>query len=524
MKHSIFKRFAIVSILAFVVGTVASLLLSINYNSNEVFKECQGKAQIALSEAKAALNGESYDEIIASDSSKTYQSIRETLRTICELVKLKYIYVFVVDQQTGEQTYLFVVASNDEDDEFVLHSRPLGSKSNYELSNQELDALKGKEISTRETVNNEYGHVSSWYASYEIEGSKNPVLIGADINESEIEKSLFHNTLAFAVPMVIVISGIIVLEVVYLKRGVSNPLHEVSEHMRLYTENGIHDDEPLRLGHDDEIAEISNSFNQMTKNIENYVDRISEMTEERVQAATELDIARRIQQGIVPPVTHLQRPDYDAYAFMRTARAVGGDFYDIATLDDDKLLIVMADVSGKGVSAALFMAMGKTLLRDKLQSAPDPATALNEVNDIIEKNNPANMFVTVLAGVFDPSSRTLTYANAGHMPPLIIGRGYEDPDPGIAIGLFEDAGIVNNTITLAPGEGILFYTDGATEAIDINNKFFGEGRLAEAVADAQNPQDAIKAAVDAIDIFGTGHEQFDDLTLLSLFSRGDNDG
>ncbi len=524
MKHSIFKRFAIVSILAFVVGTVASLLLSINYNSSEVFKECQGKAQIALSEAKAALNGVTYDQIIASDSSATYQDIRETLRTICQLVKLRYIYVYEVNVQSSEQTYLFAVASDDEDDEFVLKSIPLGSKLDYELSHQELDALKGEEISTRAIVDNEYGRVSSWYASYEIEGTKNPVLIGADINESVIEDALFDNILAFAIPMVTVITCIILLEVAYLKKGVSNPLHQVSERMRLYTEDGIHNKEPLRLGHDDEIAEISSSFNQMTKNIENYVDRISEMTEERVQAATELDVARRIQQGLVPPATHLQGPGFDAFAFMRTARAVGGDFYDIATLDDGKILIVMADVSGKGVSAALFMAMGKTLLRANLQSAPDPATALNEANDTIEMNNPENMFVTVLAGVFDPASRTLTYANAGHMPPLIIGRGYDDPDPGIAIGLFEDAGIVNNTITLAPGEGILFYTDGATEAIDINNKFFGEDRLAEAVADAQNPKEAIKAAVDAIDIFGTGHEQFDDLTLLSLFSRGDYDG
>jgi sigma-B regulation protein RsbU (phosphoserine phosphatase) len=149
----------------------------------------------------------------------------------------------------------------------------------------------------------------------------------------------------------------------------------------------------------------------------------------------------------------------------------------------------------------------------------DPAEALNQANDIIVQNNPANMFVTLAAGLFDPQSGMLTYANAGHTPPLLIGKGYENPDQGIALGLFEDAGIVNETIHLDPGDGMLFYTDGATEANNADRAFFGEERLAAAVCGATCPADAVSAAVDAVEAFVEDCEQFDDLTLLSIFAR-----
>lgn len=200
---------------------------------------------------------------------------------------------------------------------------------------------------------------------------------------------------------------------------------------------------------------------------------------------------------------------------------MGGDFYDLTPLDDGKLLIIVADVSGKGISAALYMSMCLTLLHSKLQDFKDPAVVLNEANDIIEQSNTENMFVTVLAGFFDQATGVLTYANAGHTPPLLTNGTYLDPDPGIALGLFEGAGIVNETVTLKPGEGILFYTDGAVEANNSDKEFFGEDRLAKAVAGSTSAEEAVRAAVDAVDTFVGETEQFDDLTLLALFAKGD---
>jgi sigma-B regulation protein RsbU (phosphoserine phosphatase) len=289
--------------------------------------------------------------------------------------------------------------------------------------------------------------------------------------------------------------------------------------MRSFVERGARDVEALEIGHDDEIREIADSYRQMTADICDYVARIETMTHERATAETELSVAQRIQLGLVPPTTELVGDRFEAFAFTHMAREVGGDFYDLSPLADGRVLFVLADVSGKGVSAALFMAMCRTLLHEKLCTLLDPAQALNEVNDIIEANNPENMFVTLEAGIFDPTSGLLTYANAGHTPPIIVGTGYASPEAGIPLGIFEDAGIVNETIRLAPGQGLLLYTDGATDAMGADGEFFGEDRLLAAVGAATSPEDAVLSVVDAIGSFTDDHEQFDDLTLLSLFAK-----
>jgi anti-sigma regulatory factor (Ser/Thr protein kinase) len=203
---------------------------------------------------------------------------------------------------------------------------------------------------------------------------------------------------------------------------------------------------------------------------------------------------------------------------------VGGDFYDLFELEDGRVAFVLADVSGKGMSAALFMSMFMTLLHEKLIKEADPAQALNEANDSVARSNPENMFVTILAAVFDPTTNVLTFANAGHMPPLVVGKGYLDPDPGIALGLFEDADIKNESRVLMPGEGIVLYTDGVTDANDTEKQFFGGERLAQAVATSGGAKEAVETIVATVDGFTGDAEQFDDLTLMSLFAKKSDKG
>lgn len=162
-----------------------------------------------------------------------------------------------------------------------------------------------------------------------------------------------------------------------LKKSVSDPLNVLSTRMSGYVKDHTSDAEPLKIGRDDEISDIADSYNKMNGDIRQYVSEIETMTQERVAASTELAVAQRIQQGLVPPTTELCGEGFEAFAFMRMARAVGGDFYQLAQLDDGRVMFMLADVSGKGVSAALFMAMCLTLLYERLEACKDPAEALN---------------------------------------------------------------------------------------------------------------------------------------------------
>ncbi|MDO4796889.1 MAG: SpoIIE family protein phosphatase [Coriobacteriales bacterium] len=521
MKRSILSRFAIFSAVGLAIAICISVLLSNWYNSSDIAAGYYARASIADDEVQSLFFGMTYDELFSNGESETYEQMRTALRSLCQDFGAEYAYMFEMGEDQETRTYLFCVAEDDNADTALREIRPLGAQSNATLAQQELDAIHGAMNSDPDVTDNEFGNDLCWYFPFEIDGSTKPIVFGIDFDVAKEQLEIWEYTLSFIIPLLFGIVCIVIFELILLKQSVADPLRTLAGRMRRFTQDGTQNKEHIAVGKTAEIADIETSFNQMTDDIDTYVGRIAQMCEERVAVETELEVARRIQHGLVPPTTQCEEDRYNAYAFERTARAVGGDFYDLTVLKDGKLLLVIADVSGKGVSAALFMAMFRTLVYDKLQANLNPAHALNEANDTLVSNNPENMFATLIAGVFDPATGVLTFANAGHTPPLMVGGTYLTPDPGIALGLFEDAGIVNETLVLKPGEGVLFYTDGATEAVGPQSTFFGEDRLMQAVREQKDAKGAVHAAVDAVDAFAEEQEQFDDLTLLALFATGD---
>ena len=211
----------------------------------------------------------------------------------------------------------------------------------------------------------------------------------------------------------------------------------------------------------------------------------------------------------------------------RPAKTVGGDFYDCFLTDDNRVCVIMGDVSGKGIGAAISMAMLKTVIREKLTAGYSPAETLNRTNDQFLAQNPENQFATVFVAVLNTKTGELLYCNAGHNPPLMLREkcAFLNPEPGIALGLFENAGLKNETCTLAPGQGILLYTDGVTEAVSPQRQFFGEERLREAVGAFSAGENAAEETVlrlsGAVDAFCGENEAFDDMAVLALVYRGD---
>ncbi len=234
----------------------------------------------------------------------------------------------------------------------------------------------------------------------------------------------------------------------------------------------------------------------------------------------ELDIASKMQQSILPtefPVS----PHYEVCGSMTPAREVGGDFFDIFNLENGCIGLAVADVSGKGVPAALFMMASRTLLKGTAIGMFDPGKVLGEVNQLLYEDNEAMMFVTLLYAVYNPATRILTYANGGHnLPVLIHADGSHTVLPstnGIALGVMGGAEFEQATVECAPGDTVVFYTDGVTEAFNNQGEEFGMDRLLKIFETPfDNCRTTIEAIFDTVNDFAGDAPQFDDITCLAL--------
>ena len=240
-----------------------------------------------------------------------------------------------------------------------------------------------------------------------------------------------------------------------------------------------------------------------------------------VALQNELDVARTMQQSILP-VEFPGGPGYKVYGKMQAARNVGGDFFDVMHLNEGRVGLAVADVSDKGVPAALFMMSSRTLLKGAAIGHEDPGNVLREVNELLLENNPSAMFVTVLYAVYDPSTRTLTYANGGHDSPLVIhADGTSTLLPltgGVVLGIAPDLEYGQNSVTLSPGDVVILYTDGVTEAMNGDDEQFGLNPLIKLFA-ADHPDDPEKATsvvFEAINAFAGDTPQSDDITCLAF--------
>ena len=248
--------------------------------------------------------------------------------------------------------------------------------------------------------------------------------------------------------------------------------------------------------------------------------------DELVALRQELGVAAQMQESILP--TEFPRdPRYELHASMTPAREVGGDFYDFFRLEDDRMGIVVADVSGKGVPAALFMMVSRTLMKGTAIGETNPERCLREVNELLSESNEESMFVTVFYTTLDPASGRVAFANAGHNLPYVVKSSGEvrqvDSAPGIVLGVLPDFEFPGGTVDLEPGDVLFFYTDGVNEAMDEAGVEFGDERLAAVLAEAAGSSaDAFsERVVQAVHAHAGEAPQSDDITCMTLRYLGD---
>lgn len=321
--------------------------------------------------------------------------------------------------------------------------------------------------------------------------------------------------------------ALIFLAVILIARSITGPLRAMAAATEAIAAGNLDVELPPATSRD-EVGKLTESFRAMKVSLTDHIRQVAEAAAERERITGELNIARDIQMNILPKgfPPFPPRDRYDLQALIEPAREVGGDFYDFFPIDGDRLCFVVADVSGKGIPAALFMAMSMTLLKAIAREGLPPEEILSKLNNELSRDNQVNMFVTLFCGILDTSTGELVFANAGHNPPLVM-RSSGDVSflktvNGLALGVLEGSPYRRESLLLDPGDTLFLYTDGVTEAMNPADELFGDQRLRRAAEElAGRPLPEMTAGIlEQVTVFAAGAAQSDDITILMIRYKG----
>ncbi|WP_431063785.1 SpoIIE family protein phosphatase [Methanobacterium sp.] len=317
----------------------------------------------------------------------------------------------------------------------------------------------------------------------------------------------------------------------YIEKNITTPIESISDIAKNYvSDSKIADSSQIisKFEHyatdESEVGILALSFEKMTRDLEIYIKNLEKVTAEKERINTELNVAKKIQADMLPrkfPAFPGQ-DEFDIYATNIPAKEVGGDFYDFFLIDENHLAIVIADVSGKGVPAALFMVIAKTLIKTQAQLGKNPEEVFATVNNQLCEGNDENMFVTAWMGILEIETGKFTYVNAGHNLPLLkhANKDYNwlKSKPGFVLAGMENIKYYQEEITLEQGDRIYLYTDGVTEAINCDDELFGDLRLLKIMNTKKDSslKELLFYVQDKINIFVRDREQFDDITMLIM--------
>lgn len=342
----------------------------------------------------------------------------------------------------------------------------------------------------------------------------------------EDSKTVYEYNISKSKLMILIILVVIfllgILNAVVLSKRIVKPLNSMASRISELSGDDLafRMEDKYRTG--DEIQVLAENFEALSLKTLNYINEITRITAEKERIGAELNVATQIQADMLPRIfpPFPDRKEFDLFASMNPAKEVGGDFYDYFLVDDDHIALIMADVSGKGVPAALFMVITKTLIKNRAQMGGSVSEILKEVNDQLCEGNEAEMFVTVWMAIIEISTGKGIAANAGHEHPAIRHRDGEfelvEYRHSPALAVMEGIPFRQHEFTLNPGDTVFVYTDGVAEATDANNELFGNERMLKGLnrePDAE-PKKVLENVMDSIEDFVEDAPQFDDITML----------
>ena len=404
-----------------------------------------------------------------------------------------------------EQNYIISNTFKDDEADFYYAGAGLGSLS-WDIKADSF-TLDGTTYMTFSRVMD-----NNWYLSVCI--PENEIFA-----EAERQNNWFSRVIAFSAVLMLCIAFLLISALI--NRPLKRLINEISQ-------IGLGNlDVNIDIKSKDELGVLAETFTKMTADLKASIDQNVKVMAEKEHIAAELRVATKIQASMLPCIfpAFPDHAEFDIFARMLPAEEVGGDFYDFFLIDDDTLAVIIADVSDKGIPAALFMVITKTLIKNNALSGKSPKEVFETVNNMLCENNEENMFVTAFLGYLDIPSGKLTFVNAGHNPPLLSAKGKYDwlkTKPGAVLAVMEDMFYKQHEVTLCPGDELFLYTDGVTEAANNEYDLFGETRLIGTVNDHLDLplREFIITIQREIDKFTKGMEQSDDITMLALRYTG----
>lgn len=524
MKNSLLKRIVVYICAVFLAAILVFGSLSCIDNIQRTTRLTTNIAKSASYIVSQIASDYDMEGLLNNPSSKRYSYLQSSLRSICIGEGLEYIFIYIPDTENNQIKYVMVVAADEEKNREVLSDRKAGTIVEHKLFDAEVKTWNSGESTVYEYSNETYGRFSSSFNCIYDKNNNPAALVCADYSLEKIYTEIISQTVLKMSIVIIVLFLLFALMALFIKKKVYNPITMVFNGMKDYITDkkvGKKTFQPIDLGTNDEIQLIASFFNEMAADIDSYVDKIEALAGERAKAETELEVARRIQYGIISKEKNICMSDnFMVSARMKSARQVGGDFYDSFPLKNGSVCTVIGDVSGKGVAASLFMVFVKTLIREKLTDISNAAETVKSINLDICRSNPEEMFVTAFIAIFDKASGKFCYVNAGHNKPVIIRNGkaeFLNCPPCMALGVFDDSEYKQYTADFSNGDILYLYTDGVTEAVNENKEFFGEKRLLDACTGTQHTAKGLCQSISSslIEFINTGY-QFDDITMLAV--------
>lgn len=528
-----------------VILIVSSILLFAGitcYVGHNIFSETLKYQMEAIIEstcvaANYGINGDYVEEYLETEGASSHS--KETLnwlQSICDSVEFNYIYIIQPDFENKRiinslsvhgsmypelEVYdVGQISKITSDDYDFSYRQIMEGKSNiefvYRIDTDFADRNKAH-ITGLKPITNSNGEIVG--------------IICAEATYSWIIEYLHYYLTSFIKWLVVIVIAIVIICSLLIHYRVVIPFIKITkETERFASQNTLPQKElSAKIARNNELGELATSIDLMEKQTIENIDNITRMTVEKERLGTELDIATKIQVSALPHTfpAFPERNEFDLFASMDPAKEVGGDFYDFFLIDEDHLAVVIADVSGKGIPAALFMMESKIMIEDYSALSMDPADILENVNNRLCENNAAEMFVTTWLGILEISTGKLKTANGGHEDPAIMkaGGNFElcKEKHGFVLGGMENMKYKIQEYDLNSGDTVFVYTDGVPEATNMNNELFGTERMIAALNENKAEKDLEILTANlrkSVDIFVGDAPQFDDLTLLVLKYNG----
>ena len=482
--------------------------------------------------------------VICTTCAQTYKNANgNIIGVVATDILLSTMVDDILSMRIGETGYAFLLDNNGR---YLAHPHYNDLDPNA-LENAQggykdvLTSMAAGESDVRQAVINDTNYyiayaplpVTGWSLGIAVEFDE--IISGALLMKSNIDnqaletkeqiRSMLNSVMfRFIVLTCIIIIAVLILSIL-VSGSVTKPMIQLTNSVIEVGKGNL--DSKIDINTKDEIGVLANCFNKMTDDLKVYISNLSKVTAEKERIGAELNVATNIQASMLPCIfpAFPEHEEFDIYASMRPAKEVGGDFYDLFLVDKDTLAILIADVSGKGVPAALFMVIAKTLIKNNAQNGLSPKDVFDKVNNLLCANNNEGMFVTAFMGYLDIPSGRLTCVNAGHNPPLLLKDNsfrWVKIKRGLVLGGMEDMRYKEETLTLEKGEMIFLYTDGVTEALNPENELFSEARLMDIADKSKNGslKEFTVSVKTEIDAFARGAEQADDITMLVMKYKG----